>query len=203
MRNFDISRIFWSKCRVKLLEKFFLEFEAWNNWWFHMRALERDIEEQINSIKRELDSLAEIWLLRHKEDLKKKIFYLNPNFLLFKELKDIFIKTYDPLDKVKKFFISQKLLDLAIVNETVRNKMTDNWKSILDIFMIWEIDKDFFNEFLWATFFNKKIKYAIISNDDFYNRLNYGDKLIHNILSQSWNLFLIDKMKIKEKMENK
>jgi hypothetical protein len=45
---------------------------------------------------------------------------------LFKELKDIFIKTYDPLDKVKKFFISQKLLDLAIVNETVRNKMTDN-----------------------------------------------------------------------------
>lgn len=200
MKNLDISKLFWSKCRSKLLEKFFLEYESWNNDWFHMRALERDLDEQINSIKRELDNLEEIWLLRSKEELKKKIFFLNPNFLLFKEFKDIFIKTYDPLDKIKKFFSIQKWLDLAIVNECVRNKMTDSWKAILDIFMIWEIDKDDFNSFLWATFFNKKIKYAIITNDDFYNRLNYWDKLIHNILSQNWNIFLIDKMKIKEKI---
>lgn len=200
MKNLDISKLFWSKCRSKLLEKFFLEFESWNNDWFHMRALERDLDEQINSIKRELDNLEEIWLLKSKEELKKKIFFLNPNFLLFKEFKDIFIKTYDPLDKVKKFFSQQKWLDLAIVNECIRSKMTDSWKAILDIFMIWEIDKDDFNSFLWATFFNKKIKYAIITNDDFYNRLNYGDKLIHNILSQHWNLFLIDRMKIKEKI---
>lgn len=201
MKNFDISKIFWSKCRSKLLEKFFLEFEAWNNSWFHMRALERDLDEQINSIKRELDNLEDLWLLKSKEELKKKIFFLNPHFLLFREFKDIFIKTYDPLDKIKKYFSSQKLLDLAIVNDSVRYKMTDSWKAILDIFMIWEIDKDGFNDFLWATFFNKKIKYAIITNDDFYNRLNYWDKLIHNILSQHWNLFLIDKMKIKEKLK--
>nr|MDD3720093.1 hypothetical protein [Candidatus Gracilibacteria bacterium] len=200
MKNLDISKLFGSKCRSKLLEKFFLEYESGNNDGFHMRALERDLDEQINSIKRELDNLEEIGLLRSKEELKKKIFFLNPNFLLFKEFKDIFIKTYDPLDKIKKFFSIQKGLDLAIVNECVRNKMTDSGKAILDIFMIGEIDKDDFNSFLGATFFNKKIKYAIITNDDFYNRLNYGDKLIHNILSQNGNIFLIDKMKIKEKI---
>ncbi len=200
MKNLDISKLFWSKCRSKLLEKFFLEYESWNNDWFHMRALERDLDEQINSIKRELDNLEELWLLKSKEELKKKIFFLNPHFLLFKEFKDIFIKTYDPLDKIKKYFKEQSLLDLAIVNDSVRYKMTDSWKAILDIFMIWEIDKDEFNNFLWSTFFNKKIKYAIITNDDFYNRLNYWDKLIHNILSQHWNIFLIDKMKIKEKI---
>lgn len=203
MKDLDISKLFGSKCRSKILEKFFLEFEAWNNEWFHMRAIARELDEQINSIKRELDNLTDIWLLKYKEEAKKKIFYLNTNFLLFKEFKDIFIKTYNPIDKVKKFLTSQKTLDLAIANESLKYKMIDNWKTILDIFMIWEIDKTLFNEFLWVTFFNKKIKYAIITKDDFYNRLNYWDKLIHNILSQWWNLFFIDKMKIKDILDNK
>ncbi len=201
MKNIDVSKIFWSKCRTKLLEKFFLEFEAWNKDWFHMRWLSRDLDEQINSIKRELDNLTEIWLLKFREELKKKIFFINPNFLLFDQFKWIFIKTYDPLDKVKKFFTSQKNLELVIINESVRYKMTDNGKAILDIFLIWEIDKDLFNLFLAETFFNKKLKYAIITLDDFYNRINYWDKLINNILTQNWNLFLTDKLGIKEKLE--
>ena len=41
-----------------------------------MRALSRDLEEQINSIKRELDSLEELHILKSREDAKKKIFYL-------------------------------------------------------------------------------------------------------------------------------
>ena len=203
MKDLDISKLFGSKCRSRILEKFFLEFEAWNNEWFHMRAIARELDEQINSIKRELDNLTEIWLLKYKEEAKKKIFFLNTNFLLFREFKDIFIKTYNPIDKVKKFLTSQKTLELAIANESLKYKMTDNWKTILDIFLIWEIDKNLFNEFLWITFFNKKIKYAIITKDDFYNRLNYWDKLIHNILSQWWNLFFIDKMKIKDILDNK
>lgn len=203
MKDLDISKLFGSKCRSKILEKFFLEFEAGNNEWFHMRAIARELDEQINSIKRELDNLTEIWLLKFKEEAKKKIFYLNIHFFLFKEFKDIFIKSYNPIDKVKKFLTSQKTLELAIANESLKYKMIDNWKTILDIFLIWEIDKALFNEFLWITFFNKKIKYAIITKDDFYNRLNYWDKLIHNILSQGWNLFYIDKMKIKDILDNK
>lgn len=203
MKDLDISKLFGSKCRSRILEKFFLEFEAWNNEWFHMRAIARELDEQINSIKRELDNLTDIWLLKFKEESKKKIFYLNTWFLLFKEFKDIFIKTYNPINKVKKFLTSQKTLDLAIANESLKYKMIDWWKTILDIFLIWEIDKTIFNEFLWVTFFNKKIKYAIITKDDFYNRLNYWDKLIHNILSQSGNLFFIDKMKIKDILDNK
>ncbi|MFA5917252.1 MAG: hypothetical protein WC850_03420 [Candidatus Gracilibacteria bacterium] len=203
MKDLDISKLFGSKCRSKILERFFLEYESGNNDGFHMRAIARELDEQINSIKRELDNLTEIGLLKFREEAKKKIFFLNTNFLLFREFKDIFIKTYNPIDKVKKFLTSQKTLELAIANESLKYKMTDNGKTILDIFLIGEIDKSVFNEFLGITFFNKKIKYAIITKDDFYNRLNYGDKLIHNILSQGGNLFFIDKMKIKDILDNK
>jgi hypothetical protein len=64
--------------------------------------------------------------LKFREEAKKKIFFLNTNFLLFREFKDIFIKTYNPIDKVKKFLTSQKTLDLAIANESLKYKMTDN-----------------------------------------------------------------------------
>jgi hypothetical protein len=58
MKQIDLTKIFGSNCRTKLLEKFLLEYESGNNTGFHMRLLSRDLEEQINSIKREVDNLA-------------------------------------------------------------------------------------------------------------------------------------------------
>ena len=203
MKNTDLPKIFWSQCRTKLLEKFFLEFEWWNNNGFHMRWLSRDLDEQINSVKRELDNLTALWLLKYRMELKKKMFFINPNFNLLVEFIDIFLKTYNPLEKVKTYYKSQKLLELVIVNESIKTKLVESWKSILDIFMIWEIDKEDFAAFLEATFYGRKIKYAIITTEDFYNRLEYGDKLIKNILTESGNIYLRDNLKIKEKLDIK
>jgi len=135
----DLSKIFWSKSRAKLLEKFFLDYYAGKNEWFHMRGLARDLDEQINSIKRELDNLEDLWVLKSKTQLRKKIFTLNTKFYLISEFQDIFLKSYDPLD-------------------------------------------------------------AIISTEDFFNRLSYWDKLIHNILREKGNIFLKDALKVKEKL---
>lgn len=192
MKNFDITKLFWSKTRTKLLEKFFLEYESWNNEWFHMRALSRDLDEQINSIKRELDSLEELNILKSKEESKKKIFYLNTRFLLIDEFKSIFLKTYNPYESIKKFFKTQDFLELVIINDELSKRLTWNTNNIVDIFLIGEMDKVLFNNFLAKVFFNRKIKYAIITKDDFLKRLEYNDKLIFNIIKQSGNLFLKD-----------
>lgn len=201
MKELEISKIFWSKCRSKLLEKFFLEYESWNNEWFHMRLLSRDLDEQINSIKRELDNLTDLWILKHKTELKKKIFFVNTKFYLIEEFTQIFLKTYNPISKIKAFFKPQTNLELVIVNEAVKTKLIKNEKNILDIFLIWEIDKDDLSEFLSDTFYGRKVKYAIISTEDFYQRLEFWDKLIKNILTERWNIYLRDTLKIKEKLE--
>jgi len=195
----DLSKIFWSKCRAKLLEKFFLEYETGNNEGFHMRALSRDLDEQINSIKRELDNLSAMWVLKYKEELRKKIFYVNPNFLLLDQFKDIFLKTYNPIDKIKAYFKPKTDLEVIIIHENIKNKLIEDGKNMLDIFMIWDIDKDDFNDFLASIFYNRKVKYAIISTDDFYSRLSYWDKLIKNILNESGNIYLKDNLKVREK----
>lgn len=203
MKDLDISKIFWSKCRTKLLEKLFLEYESGNNEWFHMRLLSRDLDEQINSIKRELDNLTELWILKHKTELKKKIFYINNKFYLIDEFMKIFLKSYNPTDKIKDFFKNQINLELVIINEALKTKLISNWKNILDIFLIWDLDKEKLSDFLTSTFYWRKVKYAIISTEDFYNRLEFGDKLIKNILTEKWNIYLKDNLKIKEKLEEK
>ena len=197
----DLSKIFGSKCRAKLLEKFFLEFYAGKNEGFHMRGLARDLDEQINSVKRELDNLEELWVLKAKTELRKKIFTVNPHFYLLREFQDIFLKSYNPLDEIKKFFKTQALLEVVIVNESIKNKLVEDGKAILDIFMIGEVDREAFAEFLQSIFFDKKIKFAIISTEDFFNRLSYGDKLIHNILREKGNIFIKDALKVKEKLD--
>lgn len=203
MKEIDISKLFWSKCRTKLLEKFFLEYESGNNDWFHMRWLSRDLDEQINSIKRELDSLTELGVLKHKTELKKKIFFVNTRFYLLNDFTNIFLKSYNPLEKVKEYFKNKNDLELIIVNETIKTKLVSPWKSILDIFLIWELDKEDLWNFLAETFYGRKIKYAIITTEDFYKRLEFWDKLIKNILTENWNIYLKDSMKIKDKLENK
>lgn len=198
MKNFDLTKIFGSNTRTKLLEKFFLEYESGNNEWFHMRALSRDLEEQINSIKRELDSLEELNVLKSREESKKKIFFINKNFFLLEEFKNIFLKTYNPHDTIKKFFKEQCELNLIIINEALSKRLTGNTNNIVDIFLIWEINKILFNDFLAKTFFNRKIKYAVITKDDFKKRLEYNDKLIFNIIKQNWNIFLKDELWVQE-----
>ena len=200
MKEIDISKIFWSKCRTKLLEKFFLEYEAWYNDWFHMRWLSRDLDEQINSVKRELDSLSELGILKSKVELKKKIFFVNNKFYLLDDFVSIFLKSYNPMDKLKDYFKWKTDLELIIVNESVKNKLVSNWKSLLDIFLIWDIDKWELSNFLNEVFYWRKVKFAVISTEDFYKRLEYWDKLVKNILSEDWNIYLKDNLKIKEKL---
>lgn len=200
MKDIDLSKIFWSKCRAKILEKFILDYESWEKDGLHMRAIARDLEEQINSIKRELDNLTELWVLKSREENKKKYFFVNNNFLLLDEFINIFLKNYNPLDKIKIFFKDKDKLELIIVNESVKNKLTHTWKSLLDIFLIWEIDKVEFSDFLTKTFYSRKIKYAIIPTQDFFKRIEFWDKLIKNIITEKWNLFIKDNLKVKEKI---
>jgi len=200
MPKIDLAKIFGSKCRAKVLEKFYLEFFAGKNEWYHMRGLARDLGEQINSVKRELDNLEDLWVLKSRTELRKKIFFVNNNFYLIDEFRDIFLKSYDPLDQVKIYFKSQELLEVVIVNKSIKNKLIEDGKAILDIFMIWEIDRDNLALFLEHTFFDKKIKFAIISAEDFFNRIEYGDKLIYNILREKWNIFIKDNLRVKDKL---
>lgn len=203
MKDLDISKIFGSKCRAKLLERFFLENSSWRWRLFHMRWLSRDIDEQINSVKRELDSLTELGILKSKTELKKKLFFVNPNFELIEEFTNIFLKFYNPVDKLKEFFKIKDSVELVLTRQSINDKFKTpikNQKKDLDIFIIWDFDKTDFREFLDDIYYGRHVTFATMTVEEFFNRLEYNDKMVRNLLTEKWSVFLKDTMKIKEKL---
>ena len=200
----NLAKLFGSKCRAKILEKFVIEQALQNETQgFFIRELCRDIGEQINSVRRELLNLEELKILRSKEENKKKFYFLSKVCPLYDALVDIFLKNYDVIEELKKYFKGRKTVDLITVCEDVRHMNGEKSNNIVDIFIIGEIDKTEFNVYLEKIFFGRKIKYAVMSETDFSNRLEYSDKLVLSILQQKNNLFLKDKFDIQEKMLSK
>lgn len=69
--NTPVEKLFGSKTRAKLLELFF----ANTNKSFYVREITRVIEEQINSVRRELMNLESIGIIRN-ETFDNKVYYV-------------------------------------------------------------------------------------------------------------------------------
>jgi DNA-binding transcriptional ArsR family regulator len=101
----DLVKLFGSRSRVKLLEKLVIEdVIARSNMGFFIRELCRDIDEQINAVRRELMNLEALGILKSYEQNKKKYYQMNHNSVIYSELVEMFMKTYDVLKPVKDFF---------------------------------------------------------------------------------------------------
>jgi len=200
----NLSKLFGSKCRVKILEKFVVEQAMTGNMLgFFIRELCRDIDEQINSVRRELMNLEYLKILKSREENKKKFYSLNKHSPIYDELVEIFVKTYNPMEPLKNFFKGKKNLSLVTVSENIRNLGAVQSNNIVDIFIIGELEKIEFNNFLERTFFRRKIKYAVMSEEDFVQRLEYDDKLVLSILRQKDITFLRDRLDIADLITRK
>lgn len=200
----DLTKLFGSRSRVKLLEKFVIEdVVSRSTTGFFIRELCRDLDEQINAVRRELINLENIGLLKSYEKNKKKYYMLDKNSIFYPEISEIFLKTYDALTPIKQFFKGKKNIDLVTISASILDIRNENSNNIVDVFIIGELDKIEFNEFVEKTFFGRKIKYAAQSLEEFTNRLEYNDKLVLTILSQKDNIFLRDRLNIEESIKIK
>ncbi len=200
----DLVKLFGSRSRVKLLEKLVIEdVVSRSSMGFYIRELCRDVDEQINAVRRELMNLENLGILKSYEQNKKKYYQMNHSSLIYKEIVEMFLKAYDVMLPIKNFFKWRKTLDLVTISEAVLDFRNEGTNNIVDIFIIGELDKIEFNNFLEKAFFGRKVKYAIMSLEDFTNRLEYNDKLVLSILSQKWNIFLRDRLDIESSLESK
>lgn len=197
----NLSKLFGSKCRVKILEKLVIEESMGNHGGFFIRELCRDIEEQINSVRRELMNLEELGILRSYDDNKKKFYTLNPKSPIFSEMRGIFLKNYNPIEPIKEYFKGKKTISLIAISQSIFSFENDKPNTLVDIFIIGKLDKIEFNTVLERIFFGRKIKYALMSEEDFQERVEYGDKLVFSILEQKDISFLKDKLDIEAIIE--
>jgi len=181
-----LKRLFTSNTRIKLLTLFLLNPDE----EYFIRELTRKLDEQINSIRRELDNLKKLGLLKSKTKNRKKFYYANKQFVVFNELKSIVVKAMSGKDDlVKKITKFGNVEFLALLGVFVEKP------SPVDLLIVGDLDKNKLQEFLNTEIETEKpIRFSILSKDDFLYRIKCKDQFIQSILTDSDNIIAINKL---------
>lgn len=182
-----LKRIFTSNTRIKLLTLFVLNEDE----EFYIRELTRKLDEQINSVRRELDNLKKLGLLRSKLKNRKKFYLVNKSFSIYPELKNIIKKSMSEDTDISKELEKLGEIKLLILSGVFIDKPTDP----VDMLIVGHIDREklthYLNHELSTT---RPVKFAIISEDDFRYRINLNDKFIKELTQNKENKIPIQKI---------
>ncbi len=176
-----LQHIIPSKARRKILELFF-HHPAEN---FYLRRVVREINEEVNAVKRELDILTEEKLLLRERRLNKVYFSLNKNYQLYDEFLRIFSKTnllatsihsnLSKIGKIKFVAVSTKFPKNIIIKDD------EIYLLLVGIIVVVEIEsliKDVEKEF------GRPINYSTMTESEFIFRKKNNDPFIWRFLKQ-------------------
>ncbi len=182
-----LKALFSSKARVKLLQIFLLN----PGEEYFIRELTRVLGEQINSIRRELDNLKKIGLLKSKMRNRKKYYHVNPEFAIYPELRSMFLKAGGGENE-----IVQKVTKMGEVDLLVLSGMFVGIESQVDLLIVGEVDRTELQHYLTHTArMRREVKFSVISKKDFLYRVECKDKFIHDLLKDRRNLIAINRLK--------
>lgn len=169
-----LKALFSSQTRVKLLGVFLLHPEE----EYFIRQLTRLLGEQINSIRRELENLRRVGLVRARHKNRKKYYKSATDFIFFQELRSMFSKevkggesaTVTALKNLPKL----KFLELAGSFVGTQSKV--------DLLIVGELKKEVIELLLAQDPSMRSVKYSLFSTADFLYRLSLRDRFILEIV---------------------
>lgn len=192
-----LGKLFGSKTRVKILKLFLLH----PNQKYYIRQLARDLELQVNSVRRELENLEKFGLLvssagaakdndpssNNKIGQEKKYFHADKDFILFEELKALIIKAQilyekDFVEKLKKigkpklFILSGFFVNNADAPSDILIVGRFNKLKLQKI--IRELEKEFDKELNYTFMDSKEFKYRKDITDVFLFEILEGKKIV-------------------------
>lgn len=181
-----LKRLFTSRARIKLLQTFLLNPED----EFFIRELTRKLDEQINSIRRELGNLKKLGLLKSKAKNRKKYYIANKNFVLFNELKNIVLKAGSGSDELVKKLLKLGKIDVLVLSGLFIGKDTQ-----ADILAVGKIDAQVLQDFLALEVkAERPLRFSILSREDFLYRWKMHDKFVRDMIQSPENIVGINKL---------
>ena len=192
-----IDALFGSKTRVKLLNLFF------NNPGksFYVREITRIVDEQVNSVRRELSNMQNVGVVKSMTKERKLYYGVNQRYKYYIPLRAIFANVE---------------IDSSSISEDTSIYLVDLWRGkikdirkYIKIFVISGVlvDGSSSTDMLlvgdnttgkiskWAASIEKQegrdLNYSILSLEEFYYRLSVRDKFLSGIIEQK-NRVIID-----------
>lgn len=177
-----LKNIIPSKTRRKILEFFFHHFGE----NFYLRRIVREVNEEVNAVKRELDILSEEKLLLKEKRLNKVFYSLNKNYIFYDDFLKIFAKTnflstliyknLPKLGKIKFIALSTKFAKKQPIKEDEIYLLLVGIIVLPEVeLIIKEAEKNF----------GFPINYTVMTEDEFIFRKKNNDPFIWRFLKQS------------------
>ena len=176
-----LKALFSSQTRVKLLSTFLLHPEE----EYFIRELTRLLSEQINSIRRELENLRRVGLVKARHKNRKKYYRVDTEFVLYNDLRSLFSKAVQgesPFVASLRTLPNVKLLLLAGSFSGTESKV--------DLLLVGEVKKEVIEALLAQDSSLKHVKYSIFTEADFLYRLSLKDRFVLEILNDPRHLII-------------
>lgn len=181
-----LKRLFTSNTRVKLLTLFLTNPDE----EFFIRELTRKLDEQINSIRRELDNLRKVGLLKTKTKNRKKYYAVNKDFVLFAELKSIIHKAHSDKESIVKHLAEYGDVDVVVLSGLFVDK-----EAPIDILMVGRVDRrgleNYFNNELQS---KRPVRFSLMTKEEYQYRRKCNDKFLHDIMEDKDNIVALNKI---------
>ncbi len=190
-----LEQLFGSQTRVKLLQLFLNNPED----KYYVRELTRVLNSQINAVRRELQNLEAMEIIKivtddddNAQKSRQKFYQSNVKFVLYPELKSIIQKSQFLLNKkfagsLKK---AGKVYYLALTGFFVGDK-----DAPIDILVVGRFKKKSVERILknFEKNFRREINYTILDKEEFDYRRSVADRFLYSILD-SEKIVMIDEV---------
>lgn len=181
MSSSVLKALFSSQTRVKLLSTFLLHPEE----EFFIRELTRLLNEQINSIRRELENLRRIGLVKARHRNRKKYYRVDPDFPLYTELRSMFAKEIQADSPVVSGIKKLPNVELIVLAGSFVGT-----ESKVDLLIVGDVKKEMLEALLIQDQSLKNVKYSIFAEGDFLYRLSLKDRFIQEIIDDPRHLIV-------------
>ena len=195
-----IDALFGSKTRVKLLYLFL------NNpgQSFYVREITRKIDEQINSVRRELSNMLEVGIIKSDSKDNKLFYEVDTKYPFYQQFHQIFSsqeipsETTEVMDELVKKLHSVGDVKVAILS----GKLINSFDSEVDLLLAGDISKVKLKNLVkqLEEEHDTTLAYTALGYEEFYYRLSVRDQFICDILNSKHSV-LIDSENIISKGE--
>lgn len=174
-----VDQLFGSKTRVKLLKLFYSNPKR----PFYVREITRKIDEQINSVRRELANLLNIGIISSDSGQNRLYYRANPAFVHFQPLLLMFgnASGTNDLGASGSEVGSVGSVELAVYS----GFFTGDDRADIDLLVVGDINRAKLNRFIkeLETQEGREIRYTVLSAADFDYRRKVNDRFLSTLLS--------------------
>ena len=192
-----IDKLFGSKTRVKLLHLFMNH----PGQSFYVREITRLIDEQINSVRRELSNMLEIGVITSDSADNKLYYEVSQRYEFYSALRSMFAgeSIVPATSAVDDSGVSQQYIDVisgipALRLGLLSGVLVRGSTSSVDVLLVGNVPTAKVKAAITVIekLEGRELNYSVLSYDDFYYRLSVRDKFITEILSSKYSV-AIDK----------